>query len=240
MAPDAMNTSTHPSPPTVSPLAQADAAWIALGVQHAVLARAMPVVRHDIAGLLTIMRMGAVVLRRRAGDEQALGPQLEQFEEHLVHLSDSVRRLRHWDLGPGTSEPLDETAQLARELAYPLLAMRGLDLTLGSEGAPLPTTRAPQQAVLSLLLGAIHALAEAPDGPPAVVRVLAVPGSEGRLRVQAEGHAPDAPPAAPTPGIPPLDGAALGHLARHLGAGLHQGAGWFEIEPPPVPPKPQG
>ncbi|AVP58595.1 hypothetical protein [Pulveribacter suum] len=209
--------------------------WAALGVQHAILARAMPVVRHDIAGMLTIMRMAAVVLRRRAQDaSEPLSAQLEQQEEHLASLSDSTRRLRHWDLqGPHAPEPIATTVQLARDLASPLLAMRGLQLQLPSpEEPPLPATRVPQQPLLCLLLGAVHLLAESPAGPPASVRIL--PGSQGAgsLRVQAEGVAADAPPAAPTPGMPALDGAALAHLAQHLGAGWRHGPGWAEIDTP--------
>lgn len=220
---------------TASPLSSA-ATWAALGVQHAILARAMPVVRHDIAGMLTIMRMAAVVLRRRAQDiGEPLSAQLEQQEEHLASLSESTRRLRHWDLqGPQAPEPIAATAQLARDLAYPLLAMRGLQLELPPSDSPLSTARVPQQPLLCLLLGAIHLLAEAPGEAPACVRILPGP-SEHSLRVQAEGVAPDAPRAPATPGMPMLDGAALAHLARHLGAGWRHGEDWAEIDTPVNP-----
>jgi len=227
-------------PPSQTP------AWIALGVQHAVLARTMPVVRHDLAGMLTIMRMGAVVLRRRVNDAAAptgvtgtdpVAAQLEQLEEHLASLSESARRLRHWDLqGPQAPEPIAATAQLALQLAHPLLAMRGMQLALAPEATPLPATRAPQQPVLCLLLGAVHLLAEAPEGAPATVHLLPLADRPGSVRVQAEGHAQDAPPAAPTPGMPPLTGAALACLAHHVGATLRYGEGWVEIDMPPAPP----
>ncbi len=214
---------------------------MALGVQQAILARTMPVVRHDLAGMLTIMRMGAVVLKRRAGDPAGGGEpitvQIEQFEEHLASLAESARRLRHWDLqGPQAPEPLAATAQLARDLSYPLLAMRGLQLELS---AAVPQERAPQQPVLCLLLGAIHMLAEAPGGAPAAVHIQPLNGGSTSLRVQAQGSAPDAPPAAPTPGMPALDGAALSHLAQYLGAGLRHGRDWVEIDPPHVAQKAQ-
>jgi len=204
-------------------------------VQHAILARAMPVVRHDIAGMLTIMRMATVVLRRRAHDAaggEALTAQLEHQEEHLASLSDSARRLRHWDLqGPHAPEPLAATAQLAHALAAPLLSMRGLQLELPAPQAPLAQTKAPQQPLLCLLLGAIHLLAEDPQGAPG--RICILPGAgAASLRVQAEGCAVDAPPPAPTPGMPALDSAALQHLAQHLQAGLRHGPGWVEIDAP--------
>ncbi|PWW48646.1 hypothetical protein [Melaminivora alkalimesophila] len=239
-------TKTQPDDPH---LAHA-AAWSALGVQHAILARAMPVVRHDLAGMLTIMRMGTVVLRRRVAAEassgagpsaaagESIATQLDQLEEHLASLSDSARRLRHWDLGgPAKPEPLAATAELAHALAYPLLAMRGLELALGSPEQSLPSAPAPQQPMLCLLLGAIHILAEDPDPIPACVRVVAAPEGPG-LRVQAEGQAADAPPATPAPGMPVLDAAALERLARHLGVGLRHGPGWFEIEAPAAAPAP--
>lgn len=238
-------TKTQPDDPH---LAHA-AAWSALGVQHAILARAMPVVRHDLAGMLTIMRMGTVVLRRRVAAEassgagpsaaagESIATQLDQLEEHLASLSDSARRLRHWDLGgPAKPEPLAATAELAHALAYPLLAMRGLELALGGPGQSLPITPAPQQTMLCLLLGAIHILAEAPGTAPACVRVAAVAGQNHRLRVQAEGQAPDAPPATSVSEMPALDAEALGQLARHLEAGLRHGPGWFEIDAPATAP----
>jgi len=184
--------------------------------------------------------MGAVVLKRRVSDAAPAGEpvaaQVEQLEEHLASLAVSARRLRHWDLqGPHAPEPLSTTAELARQLSHPLLAMRGLALQVAPDGdQALPTTRVPQQPVLCLLLGAIHLLAESPAGAPAAVRILPVAGHEASLRVQAEGRTPEAPPAAPTPGMPPLDGPALQHLARHVGAGLRHGEGWVEIDAPPA------
>ncbi len=234
-------TDTQPDP------APSTRAWMALGVQHAILARAMPVVRHDLAGMLTIMRMGAVVLKRRAGDTahaatgDTLAQQLEQQEEHLASLADSARLLRHWDLqGPHAPEPLADTAALAGRLARPLLAMRGLALELPAQGDPaLPAARAPQQPVLCLLLGAIHLLAEDPASTPAALHLRPLPGHEAGLRVQASGCCPEAPPAAPTPGMPPLDAPALACLAGHFGAQLRCGPGWVEIEAPAAaPPRP--
>ncbi len=230
--------------PPLTPAPSPCRAWMALGVQHAILARAMPVLRHDLAGLLTIMRMGAVVLRRRAGDaaqaagSDTLAQQLEQQEEHLASLADNARLLRHWDLqGPHTPEPLAETAALARRLSRPLLAMRGLALELPAEGTPaLPAARTPQQPVLCLLLGAIHLLAENPAGAPAAIHLQPLPGRAAGLRVQASGTCPDAPPAAATPGMPPLDGAALALLAEHVGAQLRCGPDWVEIEAPAAAP----
>lgn len=229
---------------TASDTLPSSPAWAALGVQHAILARAMPVVRHDIAGMLTIMRMATVVLRRRAHDGaapasgDALATQLEQQEEHLASLSDSARRLRHWDLqGPSAPEPLAATAQLAHALAAPLLSMRGLQLELPGPDTPLAHAKAPQQPLLCLLLGAIHLLAEAPAGAPERVRIL--PGAGvASLRVQAEGQAADAPPPAPTPGMPALDAAALQSLAQHLQASLRHGPGWVEIDAPGAQPVP--
>lgn len=242
---------TIPSTPSALPSTFDHAsAWAALGVQHAILSRAMPVVRHDLAGMLTIMRMGAVVLRRRAGGStgpgdaaDALATQLEQLEEQLASLSESARRLRHWDLqGPHAPEPLEATVQLAVQLSQPLLAMRGMQLELAQQ--PLPAQRVPQQPLLCLLLGAIHLLAEATGAVPARIDIGPLPGEPTRLRVQSEGALEQAPGAAPTPGIPPLSGPALAHLANHLGGALRWGDHWVEIDVPlPAPaqsPSPTG
>lgn len=231
-----MNTIHSPPSDFPAPLEHASA-WAALGVQHAILSRAMPVVRHDLAGMLTIMRMGAVVLRRRAGSTSQgdaadpLVTQLEQLEEQLASLSESARRLRHWDLqGPHAPEPLQATVQLAMQLSQPLLAMRGMQLELAPQ--TLPAQRVPQQPLLCLLLGAIHWLAEAPGTVPARIHIASLAGATTGLRVQSEGALVQAPGAAATPGIPPLSGPALAHLASHLGGALRWGDHWVEIDAP--------
>jgi hypothetical protein len=59
-----------------------------------------------------------------------------------------------------------------------------------------------------------------------------VPGQANALRVQAEGLAEQSLPAPQAQGMPPLDGAALQHLARHGGADLRWGDGWVEVTAP--------
>ena len=223
------------------PELSSSSAWIALGVQHAVLARAMPAVRHDLAAPLSVMRMGTTVLKRRLADGELPPAQaverVEQLETHLASLTDSARRLRHWDLqAPPASAPLRATAQLAQQWAQPLLALRGLAVELADGGDTLPDTPAAQHLLLCLLLGAVHILAEAPAAP-ACIRIGPVPGQANALRVQAEGlaHQGLAEQSLPAPqaqGMPPLDGAALQHLARHGGADLRWGDGWVEVTAP--------
>lgn len=225
-------TSPHP----VTDQAQA---WMALGVQSAILARAMPAVRHDLAGPLSAMRMATTVLKRRfaAGDlapAQAV-ERVEQFEAHLARLSDSAKRLRYWDLpARDESQPLATTTAQAVLLAQPLLALRGVELQVpGVDAPPLPASPTAAHSTLCLLLGAIYLLAEGPQQPPARITLQAMQDHAHRLRLQAVGQA-DASLRWPAPRTePPLDAAALECLARHLGAGLQCGEGWVEIDAAP-------
>lgn len=210
-------------------------AWIALGVQHAVLARTMPTVRHDLAAPVSVIRMGTTVLKRRLADgslpaEQAV-ERVEQLEGHLASISDSARRLRHWDLHASpASAPLRATARQAQQWAQPVLGMRGLTVELVDDGDGLPETPAPQHAMLCLLLGAIHLLAEAPAVP---ARVCIGPAQQaGSVRIQSEGQVQESLPAPAPEGVPPLDAAALQYLAHHSGAALRWGEGWVEITAP--------
>lgn len=212
-------------------------AWMALGVQSAILARTMPAVRHDLAGPLSAMRMAATVLKRRLGTGELPPAQaverVEQFEGHLTRLADSAKRLRHWDLpAQDSAQPLAAVAAQAVQLARPLLAMRGTDL---QAAGPLSETPVAAHTTLCLLLGALYHLAETGSPPPARITLQAVQGRSG-LRVQADGQADAGLAAFASQPVPPLDAAALLCLARHGGAHVQCGAGWVELDAAPAPP----
>ncbi|RYF27601.1 MAG: hypothetical protein EOO33_03800 [Comamonadaceae bacterium] len=210
---------------TQPPLLNAQA-WMAAGVQHAVLIRALPAVRHDLASPMSVMRMGMTVLKRRLANGADPQPEqsvdrVTQLEEQLLILGDHVRRLRNWDLNIHERQPARATLHQAIELAKPLLALRGVLLeSLADEASPAASDEDPPVAhhtLLYVLLGAIYHLAEESNEPPAQV---AVELSSTSIRLRAQGKpSPDALPplvTAGAQGTQPIDTAALLCLAQHL------------------------
>ena len=194
---------------------------MAAGVLHAVLLRALPAIRHDLAGPLSVMRMGMAVLKRRFAPGGGIEPaqaleRVEQLEAQLGTLGAQVRRLRHWDLHDPASQPARATLQEAIGLAHPLLALHGVALQpLADGGATDEGAAMAHGPLLYVSLAAIYHLAEAADGPPAEVALHVDPSA---VRIQALGRAAtDAPPLAGAQPTPPIDADALRCLARHLG-----------------------
>jgi hypothetical protein len=198
--------------------------WMAAGVQHAVLMRALPAMRHDLASPLSVMRMGMTVLKRRLAPgndtpaEQAV-ERVEQLESQLTTLGEHVRRLRNWDVQLTDRQPVRVTLLEAIELARPLLALRGVfiqplaDAQPGESEAPA----APHHTLLYVTLAAIYHLGEAAEVPPAEVHVTF--NAQG-IRVAAHGSmSPDAlPPLVPAgaQNTLPIDAGALQCLADYL------------------------
>lgn len=207
--------------------------WLAAGVQLAVLARAMPTVRHDLAAPLSVMRMGSTVLKRRLAqpplDAAALTERVEQIEAHLTGLGHDLRRLRHWDVRVAERGAPAAIAAEAIGLARPPLQMRGTVLEWGEDAQATEKQDAEDvdlHATLYVLLAAIFLLAEA-AAPPARI-VLLRQGAD--LVVQASGSAPaDAAPLPAAGGTLPLDDAALRCLAEHLGVPLRLQPGQVAI-----------
>jgi signal transduction histidine kinase len=214
-----------PSKKRPSAAADATEELVDAGLQHAILMRAMPVLRHDVAGPLSVMRMGTMLLKRRLakGDmtpEQAV-ERVEQLEGQLDDITHHIRRLRLWDLQISDKHNLRAIAHEAAELARPALMVRGIemepepvDLQTWDEGALLPHT------MLYVVLAAIYHLAEHTSPPPAHITIGPV-GDKG-MRVQARGvstasHLQPDMQASSSAQPPAIDMAALLRLAKPLG-----------------------
>ncbi len=197
--------------------------WMAAGVQHAVLMRALPAMRHDLASPLSVLRMGMTVLKRRVAPgndtpaEQAV-ERVEQLEGQLTTLGEHVRRLRNWDVQITDRQPARTTLLEAIELARPLLALRGVFIqplagaSPGDSEAPVP-----HHTLLYITLAAIYHLGESPAEPPAEIHI--EPRADG-IRVVARGSvsADALPPLVPASAqnTLPIDAAALQCLSDHL------------------------
>ncbi|WP_353367606.1 hypothetical protein [Acidovorax sp. FG27] len=210
--------------------------WMAAGVQHAVLMRALPAMRHDLASPLSVLRMGMTVLKRRVAPgndtpaEQAV-ERVEQLEGQLTTLGEHVRRLRNWDVQITDRQPARATLLEAIELARPLLALRGVFIQ-PLAGALPGDSEAPvaHHTLLYITLAAIYHLGESPSEPPAEIHI---EPREGGIRVTARGSvSPDAlPPLVPASAqnTLPIDADALQCLADHLRVPITRGARQVDI-----------
>lgn len=193
------------------------------GLQHAVLMRAMPVLRHDLASPLSVMRMGTMLLKRRLakGDmtpEQAV-ERVEQIEEQLGDIAHHIRRLRQWDLQINERQALRALVAEAVELARPMLMVRGTELeALAEDAAGWDEQATSRHTLLYVVLAALYHLAERPGPVPA--RIVVEPaGARGvRVRTQGVSASQDLPPmqGSSLAQPPALDLAALHQLARPL------------------------
>ena len=76
--------------------------WIAAGVRHELLTRALPALRHDMAAPVSVMRMGLLMLRRQVAaptiDTAACEERVALIDHQIVELVSAVRSLRDWEL----------------------------------------------------------------------------------------------------------------------------------------------
>lgn len=196
------------------------------GLQHAILMRAIPVLRHDVAGPLSVMRMGTMLLKRRLakGDmtpEQAV-ERVEQIEEQLAEIAHHIRRLRLWDLQINDRHTVRALVSEAVELARPALMVRGTEMEpLAPDAAGWDDEVQVPHTLLYVVLGAIYHLAEHSSPLPAHIHV--EPAGALGVRVRASGASTatalqaDAPAhSGPQSQPPAMDMAALLQLARPL------------------------
>lgn len=213
--------------------------WMAAGVQHAVLMRALPAMRHDLASPLSVMRMGMIVLKRRLAPgnetpaEQAV-ERVEQLEGQLTDLSEHVRRLRNWDVQISDRQPARSTLLEAIELARPLLALRGVFIQPLADAQPGESeTPVAHHTLLYITLAAIYHLGESVTAPPAEIHVIQAPTG---IRIVAQGCiSSDAlPPLVPAgaQNTLPIDAEALQCLADHLKVSVVAAQGQIDITLP--------
>ena len=179
--------------------------WIAAGVQYEVLRRALPVIRHDLVGPLSVSRMGTAVLKRHLSreplDAEGAIARVEQLDIQLQTLVEGIRALRHWDLQAGEPLPAAHAISAALDLVRPALALRGVTLQAveGWESrltGPSAQSTQPMQpdqrttpygALLYAVLAAIFYLQDDDSRRPAAIALDSA--GDGQLTLQASGQA---------------------------------------------------
>jgi len=158
--------------------------WMAAGVRHELLTRALPALRHEMAAPVSVIRMGVLLLKRQLAngadaqpDAAALAERVALIEDQVAALAGGVRSLRDWELathddGITRSALVAQCATLMR-VAFEL---NGIGLKLGDGLAPVDDEpRFPAAAALRYMV--LGALGHLHDSVPNL----------GEIRVEADG-----------------------------------------------------
>ncbi|MBC7392401.1 MULTISPECIES: hypothetical protein [unclassified Variovorax] len=147
--------------------------WIAAGVRHELLTRALPALRHDMAAPVSVIRMALLMLKRQVAAPQIDAAAVEQrvslIDNQIGELVIGVRSLRDWELaidddGITRSVLVAECIGLMRA-AFDLNGVRiEIDPSLEAATAPADEPRWPNGAALRyLFLGAMAHLHDSVD-----------------------------------------------------------------------------
>jgi hypothetical protein len=231
---------TRPAAPVFEPaLVQA---WIAAGVRHELMMRVLPALRHDMAGPLSVARMGNTVLRRYLSADP-FNPELSlkrlsQTEEQLNGLVVLIRGLGRWDVHATERAAAPALLDQALLLMRPLLDTQNLQIAEGDslpDLADWPSVAPPR--LLYLVIGALIHLQESAEGAGGLVRMQRADDGGLRLRLEPAAAAGDQEFPAPvmTSGMGPrplrIDAQALQCLAIDLGAEIGIGDRQVVIAP---------
>lgn len=213
--------------------------WVASGVRHEVLLRALPALRHDMAAPVSVARMTALLLKRQLTassiDAAACAQRVVVLEEQMTALIEAIRLLRGWEAG-GTDAGVTRAALVVRcvSLLRPVFDLRGVAIEVDPSIAP------PDDAPPPASDAAVSAEAERAWPNVSALRYLLLAAlcclhdcgpDTGGIRISADGddalqliaHPRPAEAAAPLAAMPSpqaqllVDAAALQCLADDLG-----------------------
>lgn len=203
--------------------------WIAAGVRHELLIRALPALRHDMTGPVSVMRMGLLMLRRQVAapviDPATVEQRAALIDSQIAELVTAVRSLRDWELAVD-DEGITRHALVAQGVglmraAFELQGIRlQVDASLEAPGRDEP--KWPAGAALRyLFLGALGYLHDTPDDVGAVT--VSADGADALVLRVTAGEADGADTMAGAhraPRMLAIDAIALQSLADDLGYAL--------------------
>ena len=204
--------------------------WIAAGVRHELLTRALPALRHDMSAPVSVMRMGLLMLRRQVAaptiDPAACEQRVALIDNQIGELISAVRSLRDWELATNDDD-ITRTALVTQcvglmRAAFDLHGVR-LDvdeaLLTPAEGEPVHPSGAALRYLLLGVMGHLH------DTASRVASIAITADGDGGLCVKAVGGPAEAseldsepaPGAHRAPRALAIDAIALQSLAEDLG-----------------------
>lgn len=147
--------------------------WIAAGVRHELLTRALPALRHDMAAPVSVIRMALLMLKRQVAAPQMDAASVEQrvalIDNQIGELVTGVRSLRDWELAIDdegiTRSALVATCTGLMRAAFDLNGVTiEVDPSLDVAASPPDEPRWPNGAALRyLFLGALAHLHDTGD-----------------------------------------------------------------------------
>ncbi|WP_422087910.1 hypothetical protein [Variovorax sp.] len=155
--------------------------WIAAGVRHELLTRALPALRHDMAAPVSVIRMALLMLKRQVSaatvDAAACEERVALIDNQVAELVAAIRSLRDWELAT-TDDGIARSALVAQCTTLMRAAFDLHGVTVDIDPALEPSedeARWPAAAALRyLFLGVLGYLHDSAD-------------EAGTIRVQAEG-----------------------------------------------------
>lgn len=217
--------------------------WIAAGVRHELLTRALPALRHHMVAPVSVIRMGLLLLKRQVAAPDLNAAACEQrvaaVDEQVSIVVEGIRSLRDWELstpGEGITRP-DLVAQCTGLLRTPF-ELGGIALEIDpalQQPADDDPSHPAGPALRYLLLGALSHLHDCTPGVRAI-RVEA-DGADA-LRISATARGQDEPVAQDhdaqrAPRSLAIDAVALLSLAEDLGyrAAIERDTVCFSLAP---------
>jgi signal transduction histidine kinase len=155
---------------------------MAAGVRHELMTRALPALRHDLAGPVSVVRMGLILLKKKMSDPAnadaaAWAERVSQIEDQIAALAGGVRSLRDWELATN-EEDITRSALVKQCAALMRVAFEfnGIELRVDEALEPAEAEpRFPSSASLRYMV--LGALAYLHDSVPQI----------GVIRVEAQG-----------------------------------------------------
>jgi hypothetical protein len=199
--------------------------WIAAGVRHELLTRALPALRHDMAAPVSVVRMALLMLKRQVAatpiDPAACEERVALIDNQVSELVQAIRSLRDWELAT-TDDGITRSALVAQcvNLMRSAFDLHGVMLDADpSLDVQKDEPRRPAAAALRYLFlgalgylhdgaaeaGAIRVEADGPDG----LRFIALPREAGAVNPVLDAHR--------APRALAIDAIALQNLAEDMG-----------------------
>ena len=200
--------------------------WMAAGVRHELLTRALPALRHELAAPISVIRMGVLLLKRQAGTSGAPEgaswmERVDLIEDQVNALGSGVRSLRDWELATH-DEGVTRSGLVAQCTTLMRVAfdLNGIALHIGEDlSAEEDEPRFAAGAALRyMFLGALGYLHDTVEDIGAIY--LEADGRDGLVFSAAKGDAEGADPVAGAHRAPralAIDAIALQSLADGLG-----------------------
>lgn len=200
--------------------------WIAAGVRHELLTRALPALRHDMTAPVSVIRMAVLMLKRQVAadpvDPAACEDRVNLIDSQVSELVGAIRSLRDWELAT-TDDGITRSALVAQcmTLMRSAFDLHGVTLEV-DEALAAPQDDEPRwpnaAALRYLFLGALGYLH---DGVDEVGTICIEPDGADALRLRAlvreAGGANAVLDAHRAPRALAIDTVALQNLAEDLG-----------------------